>query len=600
MKVSTKKDVLGGKYRLEKIIGKGGSGCVYLAIDYAVGKSWAIKELSKSDAMVLSEVEMMRDLEHPMLPRIVDRIETQEKVYLVMDYLKGINLQSILHNKARFSVSQVLNLGMQLCDVLGYLHAHEPPVIYCDMKPSNILLMPGAKIKLIDLGGAHFYHDANEKPIVAALTKGFAAPEQYEGLVSIQSDIYGLGATLASLCPAKIPRQLAKIIAKCQRTNPSKRYKSINSVAKALKLVQLRKRGFAQAWKVCLMLALMGLLWGNVGDVLKEARSKAYIESIKEKQYESAIEIFPDESQPYLEILKEYKNRGETAAGILKVENLLGTYASDESEKQRVYLAIGKLYFSGNIFDETFGVDYETASKYFAKVGSDVYHYVDWYQRMAKSLCDFGAQINWQQQRSDLQKMEEACTAIADDEEKIATLYATATVYLTNRYYLASANCNPLQESTRILKMCRDLLRENVAISANDIIISDINMSIARNYILEGLQTNDEALLEESYELYEQVLEGQVQTGIRLDIMQKLAYIERCRGDYYNASRWYEKALEENQTDVETYCQYILMKLLEEKDITAATALFEKAGQLDGCESNSNYQTIKTRLEAIS
>jgi len=598
--VSTKKDVLGGKYCLEKIIGKGGSGYVYLAMDYALGKKWAVKELSKNDAMILNEVEMMRLLEHPMLPRIVDRIETPEKVYLVMDYLKGVNLQSILRKGQQFSTLQVVHLGLQLCDVLGYLHAYEPPVVYCDLKPSNILLMSGAQIRLIDFGCAYICRDEDEKQVVSTLTKGFAAPEQYEGKATIASDIYGLGATLAAISPPNSPKQLKKIITKCQHPEAHRRYKSIKSVAKALRLVQLQKRSIIQIWKGALLLPLTAFLWGNIGGILHEARSKAYVEALGASRYESAIEIFPDESKPYLEILKAHKDRGETSAGILKVENLLDVYASDKSERQHVYFAIGKLYFSGNIFDETFGIDYEEAYRYFVQVSSDIYPYIEWYQDMAKSLCDFGTEIDWEQRQSDLKKMEEAHAAIASDEEKVATLYATAMVYLTNRYYLANTECNPISESTRLLKMCREILQKSTNRVTVGNIMSDIDMSIARNYLLAGVQADDDELLRESYELYEQVLSEQTQEEIRLEVMLKLAYLKRCQNDYAEATFWYERAIKENQMDIETHCQYILMKLLEEQDIAMAQLLFEKASQIPGCENNKNYQTIKTRLEAIS
>ena len=597
--VGTKKNVLGGKYCLEKVIGKGGSGCVYLAIDYALGKKWAVKEISKSDALILNEIEMMRRLEHPMLPRIVDRIETTEKVYLVMDYLKGVNLQSILQQGRQFSVLQVLRIGLQLCEVLGYLHGQNPSVIYCDMKPNNILLTSGGSIKLIDFGGACVARE-DEARVALALTKGFAAPEQYEGRATLSSDIYGLGATLEAICPSKVPRHLKQILAKSQKSEPQKRYKSIKSMAQALRVAQLQKSGITQAWKGCLLLLLIALLWGGVGKVLNEARSNAYVEAITAARYEAAIEIFPDESKPYLEILKQYKNRGETATGILKVERLLNIYAKDELEKQRIYFAIGKLYFCGNIFDEAFGIDYEAADKFFALVETKVYPHIEWYQSMASNLSDFGTEIDWQQRRDDLRKMEETCTTIADDEEKVATLYATAMVYLTNRYYLTSDQCDPIKESTRLLMMCKDILQKNMAITSWDSIIFDINMSIARNYLLAGVQADDKELLGESYELYEQGLEEQTAMEIRLEIMRKLAYINRCRGDYAGASVWYEKAIAENPTDIETHCQYVLMKLLEEKDIEMAKVLFAKASQLQDCETNKTYQTIKTRLEAIS
>ena len=592
-----KKDVLGGKYRLHQVIGQGGSGSVYLAVDYAVGKLWAIKEVPKAEALVLNEVEMLRTLEHPMLPCIIDRIEEDEKVYLVMDYLKGISLQSVIHKREQFSVSQILRWSLQLCDVLGYLHTHDPPVIYRDMKPGNILLTKSRELKLIDFGCAQFYKSENEATTVMAVTPGYSAPEQYKGTYNVVTDIYNLGATIKAICPKNIPRELTKILNKCQQEDPAKRYQSIKSVSKALKRLQRKKNGILQIGKLFLLIMLVGLLWKNIGNILGEARSKAYLWALSKAQYEAAVEIFPEREEPYLEILKSYKHQSKTQEGISKVENLLHLYMNEDHEKQSIYLAIGKLYFTGNIFDESFVVDYETAYQYFEKVSKDTYPYVEWYQKVSRTLCDFGTEIDWQQMRSDLLKMEEACQKMTDIEEKIAGYQATAAVYLANRYYLGESE--PIKEGIRLLETCRDLLKESTKLSTKALILTEVDMRIARGYTLTGLQQNDNELLMISYNLYEEILANQTQVSIRLEIMQKLAYLKRSQEDYLGATVWYEMALEENSEDIETYCQYILMKLLEEKDVPEAKALFEKVSMIPEHEKSQNYQILKTRLEAI-
>ena len=592
-----KKDVLGGKYRLHQVIGKGGSGSVYLAVDYAVGKLWAIKELPQTEALVLNEVEMLRTLEHPMLPRIIDRIEEDEKVYLVMDYLKGISLQRILHQREQFSTSQVLRWGLQLCDVLGYLHTHEPPVIYRDMKPGNILLTKSAELKLIDFGCAQFYRGENEATTVVAVTPGYTAPEQYDGTYNVLTDIYSLGATIRAICPKNIPRELTKIIAKCQQEEPTKRYQSVKSVSKALRRLQRKKSWGLQMGKLMALALTLGFLGHNIGGILAEARSRAYLWALTRSQYEAAVEIFPEREEPYLEILKSYKHQSKTQEGIAKVENLLHLYAKDDHEKQRIYLTIGKLYFTGNIFDESFAVDYEAAYQYFERVSKETYPYVAWYQKVSRTLCDFGTEIDWQQMRSDLLKMEEVCQKMTDIEEKIAGYQATAAVYLANRYYLGESE--PIKEGIRLLEKCRDLLKESTKLPTKVIILAEVNMRIARGYTLAGLQQNDEELLATSYNLYEELLANQTQASIRLEIMQKLAYLKRYQDDYLGAAAWYEMALKENPEDVETYCQYILMKLLEEKDVQAAKALFGKVNLIPEHEKSQNYQILKIRLEAI-
>lgn len=200
--------VLADRYEIEKILGQGGMGAVYLAEDSRIpDKKWAIKELwdfgDPSTRTLIQdqfqrEASILATMDHPNLPRITDFFVDQRKKYLVMDYVEGDTLEKkLLDEGGPLDLDFVLDLGAQLLDVLEYLHGMDPPVIFRDLKPANIMITPGGKVKLVDFGIARIFTAGKAKDTVIMGTPGFAAPEQYgQGQSDARSDIYGFGATL--------------------------------------------------------------------------------------------------------------------------------------------------------------------------------------------------------------------------------------------------------------------------------------------------------------------------------------------------------------------------------------------------------------------
>ena len=158
--------VLVNKYEILKEIGRGGMSVVYLAMDKHLNKQWAVKEIRRSakgqdDEIVvnslLAEANLMKRLDHPALPRIVDIIETGQTIYIVMDYIEGDSLDKNLAEYGVPSEEKVIDWAKQICDALAYLHSQKPPIIYRDMKPANVMLKPEGNIKIIDFGIAREY-----------------------------------------------------------------------------------------------------------------------------------------------------------------------------------------------------------------------------------------------------------------------------------------------------------------------------------------------------------------------------------------------------------------------------------------------------------
>lgn len=146
----------GKKYRLVRRLGRGGSSEVYLAEDVHLHKLWALKRVKKEQECLtrqyLKEAELMKRWNHPFLPRIVDVYEEEAFICIVMDYVEGETLKSLLQKRGVFSERQVLSWAKQLTSVLSYLHGQNPPVIYRDMKPENVMVTQEGFIKLIDFG----------------------------------------------------------------------------------------------------------------------------------------------------------------------------------------------------------------------------------------------------------------------------------------------------------------------------------------------------------------------------------------------------------------------------------------------------------------
>ena len=150
-------DIVDGKYEILKEIGHGGMSTVYLAMDKNLNKQWAVKEIrkrgnDKNDQAVVNsllvEAGLMKKLDHPALPRIVDIINSEETICIIMDYIEGETLEKILEKYGAQPEEVVVEWAMQLCDVLMYLHAQKPPIIYRDMKPGNIMLKPEGNLKV--------------------------------------------------------------------------------------------------------------------------------------------------------------------------------------------------------------------------------------------------------------------------------------------------------------------------------------------------------------------------------------------------------------------------------------------------------------------
>ncbi len=203
-------DTLASRYQVERVLGQGGMGAVYLARDLRIPCQWAVKEMTaepEAEAMFRAEAEVLCGLKHPNLPRITDFFGEDGKQYLVMDYVEGPTLEQVLSQR-QLTLAEVIDLGRQLSEVLEYLHGLAPPLIFRDLKPANIIMAPGGTVKLIDFGIARHFQPEKASDTRALGTPGYAAPEQYgHGQSDERTDLYALGATLYHALSGRDPGQ---------------------------------------------------------------------------------------------------------------------------------------------------------------------------------------------------------------------------------------------------------------------------------------------------------------------------------------------------------------------------------------------------------
>lgn len=355
-------------YEIKSQIGKGGMSTVYLAEHVRLHTRWAVKEVRKNQAVrfdFLAESNILKRLQHPMLPRIVDIFETAEAIYIVEDFVEGITLDDLLRQQKKVDEAQGFQWFRDLCGVLRYLHNQKPnPIIYRDMKPFNIMLQPDGTLKLIDFGIAREYKENSSADTTYVGTRGYAAPEQFgKAQTDARTDIYALGVTMYHLLTGKSPyeppyqfvpaRQLVPelthgaeyILNKCVQPEPIDRYQSVDALLDDLEHIYR----FDLAWKryqnakrlrviivAAMLAASIGLMAGGQALMRQEKEASYYAlleqaSGLYTSDYDSAVacleearSLFPeridaDRQQTYaLYMSGQWQSCVDYGAGVLE------------------------------------------------------------------------------------------------------------------------------------------------------------------------------------------------------------------------------------------------------------------------------------------
>jgi outer membrane protein assembly factor BamB/tRNA A-37 threonylcarbamoyl transferase component Bud32 len=211
--------ILQERYEILDVIGVGGMGAVYRARDLRfpkVTKLCAVKEIKNTASdprlrrMAVKDFEreanILATLSHPSIPKVFDYFSDEDRSYLVLEFIRGKDLEAILEESRGFLPEEkIIDWAIQICDVLSYLHNYKPdPIVFRDLKPSNIMVNDYNQIILVDFGIARIFQVGERGTVIG--TEGYAPPEQYRGLAGPRGDIYALGATLHHLLTKRDPR----------------------------------------------------------------------------------------------------------------------------------------------------------------------------------------------------------------------------------------------------------------------------------------------------------------------------------------------------------------------------------------------------------
>lgn len=241
--------LLNKRYRIVEILGQGGMGSIYRAVDENLGVSVAVKEnlftTEEFARQFRREAVILASLRHPHLPRVTDHfvIEGQGQ-YLVMDYIEGEDLRERMDREGVLSDAEVVVLGAAICEALTYLHSRQPQIVHRDIKPGNVKISPAGQIVLVDFGLAKVIQGGQATTTGArAMTPGYSPPEQYgTARTDHRTDIYSLGATLYVALTGQLPEDaLARAMEQAELTqvrkhNPKVSKRLAAAIEKALEL----------------------------------------------------------------------------------------------------------------------------------------------------------------------------------------------------------------------------------------------------------------------------------------------------------------------------------------------------------------------------
>ncbi len=391
------------KYKILKTIGSGGMGTVYLAENVKLGTKWAVKAIPKKEDAnfdLLAEPNILKKLNHPALPRIIDIEQDDKNIYIIEDYIEGTPLDKQLETKKSFDEATVIEWAKQLCNILFYLHSQKPhPIIYRDMKPSNIIVSADNVVKVIDFGIAREFKKDSGSDTSYMGTRGYAAPEQYgTSQTDARTDIYSLGVTMYHLLTGKSPNEppyefkplrmidssfsegIEFIVNKCVQNDPINRYQSttellhdleniytFNSYYKKQKLVDgIKTITKCTALGICLTMLLVS------GKIILAERAERYdgildggyyylnLYQFQEAQnyFNAAVKIKRNNPEPYLGIAQILLKQGRFDECVNYMDEIASKMPECQNSARFNYLKGSVLY------EET---DYETALQYLEK-----------------------------------------------------------------------------------------------------------------------------------------------------------------------------------------------------------------------------------------
>lgn len=662
--------VIGGKYEILKKIGQGGMSIVYVAMDTRLNKQWAVKEIKKSkgqDTKTLlrslqMEANILKMVDHPVLPRIVDVIHYKGTVFVVMDYIEGRTLSEIIKKEGAQPQEKVVEWAKDLCSALGYLHSMNPPIIYRDMKPSNIMVKPDGKVKLIDFGTAKEFDVESLADTTALGTRGYAAPEQFgdangRGIhkTDARTDIYSLGATLYHILTGKNPSEppyvikpirewnpklssgLEKIIVKCTMANPEDRYQDCAELLYALEHYEelddaFRKESFrkmrsffvsAGITLCCGAVAITGYLGDqrerkmNYENLLNEGYSytvKGDYDDAARVYVEAITDVDGSRNTAYLELLNLYINYMDDAeTGLSRVTYYIDQENDHIEKDQTLLLRVAMDYF--DVMQ-----DYKTSAYYFDMLDSKEHPEAAYYSTIALAMGELN--VDYSSLLNNLSEFEKVNDGLTISINKLMNYRLLCIVYSRNLKQVDDAAQRLVNVAEKGLNLLENY--EDDSIKAEYYTI--YNQYLASAYECLG-NKNLEVDKGQALEYYNQALEccdfilGMVSAGedetIKSITDEKLREAKYCQkadiyeqlGEYKEADEVYKKAEKEYfEKSINIYTGHlsVLCKMQELKttdveqwDYETISALYEEGSHVPGIENDYRWKQLTQKLSPL-
>lgn len=650
--------LLDGKYKILNKIGQGGMSVVYLAMNEKANKQWAIKEMRKEKnknyeimkQSLITETNLLKELKHPYLPSIADIIESDDTIIIVMDYVEGRPLSDILTEEGTIEEDKVADYAIQLCDVLDYLHSQNPPIIYRDLKPANIMLRPDGKITLIDFGTARKYNYDSVSDTTCLGTIGYAAPEQFAGetlrQTDARTDIYNLGATMYHLLtgvnPSEPPYELypirrwdeslsnglEKIILRATRKDPDKRFNDCKEMSYALQhfrdlddsyIATQKKKIFLFAASLILSFTFFSMAI-VVNGMEKREISKVYNNYLSEaslkiastgsknvvdtdilKLFQDAINVSPNSTEAYIRMLDYYCDLGQTRNGLMAISAMIASGTGDLSNNDDLMMRMGQIYFLGNSKDTEFNIDYGTAARYFDKVNIKKYPQAKYYSSLSKSLSEIG--MDWNIIVKDMKNVDEYLNTEVNEEEKAEIYITLSKIYRANAFAIQKVGEKPFDKAMELLNKAGEILNSSYTDkNLKDKYLPELYFGFADAYYRRANVEPDEK--ESRNDLYEAVSYYErylifATTAQTVLFKNRIGDIYRALGEYKRAVEEYEDIIEKYPEDATAYISLATMLLIDMKDVNTSAMIYMKARQLPDIEFNSNFVSLKNKLKNV-
>ena len=650
--------LLDGKYKILNKIGQGGMSVVYLAMNEKANKQWAIKEMRKEKnknyeimkQSLITETNLLKELKHPYLPSIADIIENDDTIIIVMDYVEGRPLSDILSEEGVIEEDKVADYAIQLCDVLDYLHSQNPPIIYRDLKPANIMLRPDGKITLIDFGTARKYNYDSVSDTTCLGTIGYAAPEQFAGetlrQTDARTDIYNLGATMYHLLtgvnPSEPPYELypirrwdeslsnglEKIILRATRKDPDKRFNDCKEMSYALQHFRDLDDSYIATQKKKIYLFVASLILSFtffsmaivVNGMEKREISKVYNNYLSEaalkiasagsenvvdsdilKLFRDAINISPNSTEAYIRMLDYYCDLGQTRNGLMAISAMIASGTGDLSNNDDLMMRMGQIYFLGNSKDTEFNIDYGTAARYFDKVNIKKYPQAKYYSSLARSLSEIGT--DWNIIVKDMKNVDEYLNTEVNEEEKAEIYITLSKIYRSNAFAIQKVGEKPFDKAMELLNKAGEILNSSyIDKDLKEKYLPELYFGFADAYYRRANIEPDEKEsrndLYEAVSYYERYLIFATPEQTVL-FKNRVGDIYRVLGEYKRAAEEYEDIIEKYPEDATAYISLATMLLIDMKDVNTSAMIYMKAGELPDIEFNSNFVSLKNKLKNI-